>query len=381
MNNNIVILIGFFPDPRFVNRIRTEKQAGSVNLICWDKGYSKLPRPKEDGYKLYIITEKAKGDPIRRFLPYKLFASKAMKLLKQIAPLVIHVQNLDMLQIAVCYKKRYNLQTKIIYEVADLHTLVIDEQRTLIRKAAQKYLINKEKKYSCFYDRLVLTSEAFYTKYFHNIVSEDRVVIMPNMPDLSLLDGYVAKDHNADFTVGFIGGIRYKDQIRNLIEAGEATGIKVLLAGYEEGSDEIEQLCKNKPWVEWIGRFNFKERGAELYGKCDAMYAVYNADMENVRVALPNKLYEAAWCEIPLFVAKNTYLAELVDEWGTGIAVDHKSSADLINEINNLRNDRERYNKIVEHCREKKKTIDYHYYEDRLLNAVRDLMNEAKIQQ
>ena len=380
MNNNIVILIGFFPDPRFVNRIRTEKQAGTVNLICWDKGYSKLPRPVEDGYKLYVISEKAKGDPIRRFVPYKLFASRAMKLLKKIAPLVIHVQNLDMLQIAVRYKNRYNQHTKIIYEVADLHTLLIDEQKTLIRKIAQKYLINKENKYSQSYDRLVLTSEKFYTKYFHNLVPEGHVVFMPNMPDLSLLDSYVAKNHNDNFTVGFIGGIRYKEQIKNLIYAGEAAGIKIMIAGYEEGSDEIEQLCKSKPSVEWIGRFDFKDRGAELYGKCDAMYAVYNADMENVRVALPNKLYEAAWCEIPLIVAKNTYLAELVTEWGTGIAVDHKDGTNLLNEINSLKDDRERYSKIVENCREKKKTIDYHYYEGRLLNAVRDLMNEAQKQ-
>lgn len=380
MSNNIVILIGFFPDPRIMNRINAEKQVGLVHLICWDKEWNKLSKPVDNDFKSYIITEKAKGDPIRRYIPYKRFAFKATKLLRQIAPMVIHVQNLDMLQIAVRYKKHINPGVKIIYEVADLHTLVIDKQKGLIRKTAQAYLINKERKYSTQYDKLILTSEAFYSRYFRDFVSRDCVIFMPNMPDLSLLNNYIPKEHDVDFTVGYIGGIRYKRQMHNLIEASIATGVKLMIAGFEEGTDEIERACRNKPDIEWIGRFNFRERGSELYGRCDVMYAVYDADMENVRLALPNKLYEAAWCEIPLIVAKGTYLAQLVEEWGTGIAVNHVNSKELIQTIISLRDDKNRYKEIVTNCRKKKETINYQYYENQLIDAVRKMMNEAQNQ-
>ena len=103
----------------------------------------------------------------------------------------------------------------------------------------------------------------------------------------------------------------------------------MMFAGYEEEPQIIYETCKDRTDVDWYGRFNFDEKVAEMYGKCNVMYSVYDADMENVRVALPNKLYEAVYCEMPLIVAKGTYLEEVVNEWGVGVAVDHRSAEEL----------------------------------------------------
>ena len=88
------------------------------------------------------------------------------------------------------------------------------------------------------------------------------------------------------------------------------------------------------------------------------MYSVYDADMQNVRVALPNKLYEAVYCEIPLIVAKNTYLAQLVDEWGVGLAVDHKNKDELVEALHRLQSDQAIDKCIEQNCRGRKNEVD-----------------------
>jgi hypothetical protein len=115
-----------------------------------------------------------------------------------------------------------------------------------------------------------------------------------------------------------------------------------------------------------VGRFDFATQAAALYGKCDAMYSVYDADMHNVRVALPNKLYESVYCEMPLIVAKDTYLAEVVDQWGVGFAVDHRQPQELIALLEQLRDQRIPLEPIVENCRKRKMDIDLAVYNQKL---------------
>lgn len=149
-----------------------------------------------------------------------------------------------------------------------------------------------------------------------------------------------------------------------------------MFAGFENEPLEIEPICKADPNIEWVGRFDFNKQAAGLYGKCDVMYSVYDADMHNVRVALPNKLYEAVYCEMPLIVAKNTYLAQVVEEWGVGVAVDHKNVDELVNALNELRNNKNLREQIVENCRKHKNEIDLQKYNAQLKDKIAGLLGE-----
>ena len=151
----------------------------------------------------------------------------------------------------------------------------------------------------------------------------------------------------------------------------------MLIAGYEDQPNIIEPMCKEKPNIEWVGRFDFNKQAAELYGKCDVMYSVYDADMHNVRVALPNKLYEAVYCEMPLIVAKNTYLADTVEEWGVGMAVDHKSVDELAEVINELRENKALREQIAENCRKRKAELDLKIYNAQLQDKILRLLDET----
>ena len=376
MAKTIAILIGFLPNPRIYKRIDLEKQIGDVHLICWDRGNSMLQAPVDDGYKSHVMQVKAGGNPLKRLLPYQKFSKRANALLDQIQPDLIHVQGLDMLKIACAYKKRSTKPVHIIYEVADLHRLLVDHQTSLIAKLAQKYLRFTDRKLEKQYDLLVLTSMKYYDVYFNNFVPKNKVLYMPNVPDLSAFSSYQKKT-GGEFTVGYLGAVRYKQQMMNLIEAAERTGDHVLIAGYEDQPNIIEPMCQGKPSIEWVGRFDFNKQAATLYGKCDVMYSVYDADMHNVRVALPNKLYEAVYCEMPLIVAKNTYLAQVVEEWGVGVAVDHKSVDELADALKELRENAALREQIAENCRKHKDEIDLQKYNAQLKDKIVQILGQT----
>lgn len=365
MKKTIAILIGFLPDPRMTNRINLEKNIGDLHVICWNKGKNMLQIPKEDGYKLHVIDIEAGTDPIKRMIPYRKFSKKAGAILKKISPDLIDVQGLDMLKIASDYKRNAKKKVSIIYEVADLHRLIVDKQKDLIRKSVRRYLIYEDRKLERNYDKLLITSMAFNEKYFINFVDQNKIFYMPNVPDLSTFENF-RKKSEGPFTIGFIGSVRYKQQMKNLIDASQKGNFHVLIAGYEENSSEIEEYCKGKKNIEWIGPFNFNEEVAELYGKCDVIYSVYDADMKNVRVALPNKLYESVYCHLPLIVAKNTYLEETVREWGVGVGVNHHSVENLVEVVKRLQSDKNYYNRLSENCKNQINKVDLMYY-NRLL--------------
>ena len=376
MENTIAILIGFLPNPRIYKRIALEKQIGQVHLICWDRGNSMLQTPTEDGYSVHIIRVKAGGNPLKRLIPYYRFSKSANALLDTIQPDLIHVQGLDMLKIACAYQKRACKPVKIINEVADLHRLLVDHQKSPVAQIAQKYLRHTDRKLEKQYDLLILTSMKYYDAYFAGFIPKEKVLYIPNVPDLTAFDSY-SKKNCGNFTVGYIGSVRYKQQMMNLIEAVEQTGDYLLIAGYEDQPQIIEPMCQGKPAIKWVGRFDFNKQAAELYGKCDVMYSVYNADMHNVRVALPNKLYEAVYCEMPLIVAKNTYLAQIVEEWGVGVAVDHKSTDELVKVLNELREDKALREQIAENCKKHKDEIDLERYNQQLKEKIVGLLETA----
>lgn len=374
----IVILIGFLPEPRMMKRIELEKNIGELHVICWDRINNMQERPPENNFSAHIIARKVGTDPVKRMIPYVLFSRDALKLLREIQPSVIHVQSVDMLKIACSYQKESGQKVHIIYEIADLHRLLVDSQKNPVKLLLQKYLRYEDRHLEENYDVLLLTSMKYYESYFQNFVSREKVLYMPNVPDLTAFQDYHKKKSGEDFTVGYIGSVRYKNQMRNLIEAANRCRIHLLIAGFESEPVEIEPLCKADPNVEWIGRFDFNARAAELYGKCDVMYSVYDADMKNVRVALPNKLYESTYCEMPLIVAKDTYLAQMVEDWGVGIAVDHKSVDELAAVLCDLRDHPEKRAKIALNCRKHREELDLKMYNEQLKKRILTLLNTAE---
>lgn len=368
----ITFILGKYPDPRLQNRISTEKKVGRVSLICWDMGSVNFDF-LDDEVDIYPIKIKAnRTNPLKRLLPTIIFAVKAQKRLFKISPQILHVENVDMLFVAFLYYLFRRDKPKIIYEVADLHGLIINNPKSSGRKFI-KWILIKLEKYLCKkISILILTSNKFYEVYYRGFVSREKVLFIPNIPNLAAFSNY-RKKQGGKFTIGFIGAVRYKEQMKLLIDAAEGKGVDILIAGFAFDR-EIEAYCANKRYVIFYGKYDYNKDIANIYGQVDCVYSVYNADDNNVKVALPNKLYEAVYCELPIIVAKGTYLSELVERMGIGITVSHKSITDLENIIERISTDREYYERFVEACRKHKSDIDREKYDLKLLSKINGIL-------
>lgn len=366
---NIVFVLSHTPDPRMNKRINLLKGIYNVSLVFWNrdsKDFWKTSRMDIESKEIKIKT--IFTNPFKRFISTCRFTVKAIGYLRKKNPELIYTGNIDMLAVCCIYSFFKREKPKIIYEIADLHRFIIDDPKSAAKKMIRKLIILTEKILCRYVNVLVLTSEKFYDTYFKNMYPKDKMIFMPNMPELHPFASYRPKTDGA-FTVGFIGAVRYKEQMKMLIESAKKCGIKVLFAGAGI-DDEIAKICAEDENIEYYGSYDYDSEIAGLYGRVDCVFSVYNADMNNVKVALPNKLYEAIYCEIPIIVAKGTYLAELVEKMGVGVAVSHNDAAELEEVLIKLSTDKGFYNSLAEVCQRHKDYIDLSIYNKQLLNRI-----------
>ena len=230
---------------------------------------------------------------------------------------------------------------KIVYEVRDLHDILLKKHHG-IKQAIQHFLISSETRKLKYVSLMVITSDKFID-FYKNRIDLTKVIFIPNKPDLNCLAKYQKKEKK-DFTIGFIGKIRYFAQMDNLIAASVATSSKLFIAGSCDNKEYEKNLIDSKE-IDYFGPFLYSKDISTLYSNVDCIYCVYDSSSPNVRIALPNKLYECVFCILPLIVSKGTYLSEVVEHYGLGIAVDSNSPEELKEAIKRLR-DRSFYNGI-----------------------------------
>lgn len=365
--DSIVCLVSHFPDPLINKRLELLKQYYNVTILYNERGNSDFIRLNDVNYKKFSIKFE-NGKFIKRIFCLIKLKKEIKEVIQEINPKYIYAFRLDMLVMVLIngFKNK-----KIIYEVADLHNSIINNSKSLLKIIIRKVLYFIEKTSCKYINILSITSEKYYDVYFSKFISKEKVVFMPNIPNLDYFKNYKKQKHEK-FTIGFIGIVRYKKQMKMLIEAAEKTKINILFAGFSQDSD-IMNIAKEKKYIEYYGPYNYNDDIASLYSKCDCIYSVYDTKLNNVKYALPNKLYESIYCELPIIVSRNTYLSEIVNNLGVGVSVDSDSTDDLVDTINILKNDKNKYSKIVESCKKEKKNINMKYYNNLFIKKIKTI--------
>lgn len=360
----IMLLVSHYPDPLINKRLEMLKDKYEV-MICYIKrGNENFIKINNVKYNELDFTFE-NGKFFKRIFQLLKLKKEIKNIINEFEPKYIYAFRIDMLCLIV-----YNgfKNKKIIYEVADLHNLIINDSKNIIKRIVKNILFSIEKNACKSIDILSITSEKFYDVYFSKFIPKEKMVFMPNLPNLHYFEKY-EKNQNKQFTIGFIGVVRYKEQMKMLIEAAEKTDVKVLFAGIAN-DDEIMNLAKNKTFIDYYGPYNYNKEIAKLYSMCDCIYSVYDTKLNNVKYALPNKLYESIYCELPILVASNTYLSEIVNDLNVGLSVDSGSVDNLCEKINLLKNDKKIYDGIVKCCRNNKETIDMSIYNREFLEKI-----------
>ena len=349
----VCFLLTHVPDPRTNKRIACFKEQGfSTSVICTRRKIQDIYEPEfqDVPHYIYNINLPSAKHLVKRAIMSQHFKSIAIKKLKEIKPDIIYTEGLDLLLIAREYKKRNTV--KIYFECADLRENFIKKSTSFVPKMVTSILLHEEKVAFKSVNYLVVTSPKFYDVHFKELIDKEHMLYIPNAPDLSAFNDYKRKK-DGKFTVGFIGGVRYIRQMKMLVDAAEIAGCNVLFAGAGGNSEDFIQIknyCEKKEFVNFSGKYNYQQDISKLYGEVDCVYAVYDASNPNVCIALPNKLYESIVCELPIIVAKNTYLSEIVTELGVGVSIDYLSTDELAEQLHKLMYDKSFYTEICNNC-------------------------------
>ncbi len=369
----IVFLLTNIPNPRINKRIKAFSEFAEVHVVCFRRtNMDVYPLVRISGVQYHIrdMVIPSMKHVVKRLMALVNYLRFSKICLKQIRPNLVYLCGLDNLLVASISISR---EAKICYEVADLRESYTNRDKLSLRGLFDSTIRMLEKCLSRKVSFLTVTSIKFYDTYYYKLFSRNQVIEVPNMPNLEAFRDYKPK-HGGEFTIGFVGAIRYIEQMKMLVDAAEEADIKVIFSGASlDKGNALLAYCKDKPWVRFTGRYDFMKDIADIYSRLDCVYSVYDAANFNVRIALPNKLYEAVVAELPIIVANNTYLGELVTEWGTGVTVDYDNKAELVDILKRLKQKDGYYQQMVENCRCKKADINVSMYLDQLCERIKKL--------
>lgn len=210
--------------------------------------------------------------------------------------------------------------TPLVYEIGDLRLL---EARGIQMRGAQTLERQIVKRAAV----VILTSPSF-EDYYERLHpgSGSKVVVAENR--LPFIFGRMSRPQARAFArplrIAFVGLLRYPRTLLPVIDAVAARAGEFEMHVFGDGPlrEVIEQRAVRHSNVTYHGPFRNPDDLADIYSRIDLNYVIYDNADANVRLAIPNKLYESAFFGVPLVVAARTNLAVRVNSLRIGFEVE-----------------------------------------------------------
>ncbi len=340
MQNNLLFFISHQPNPRFIKQINYLADEFNVSVIYLNRStLANLNHNIDKRVKLYEIANIIDGNYLHRIGIYLKSIKKLHLLLLQINPTHIIINNIDILFFLLLagYKKE---SAQITLEISDLkkYTFSINLISKLLRYL-DKLVLDK------YIQKLIVTSPKFYDFYFSHKF-HGPVFVLENKPLKTMMPPNIPKQYNDKLTIGIVGLLLDGKPHKTLFEyAITHNNIEIVIYGkghYEEQAKFYSDHYEN---IHYFGAYDFFKDISSIYASIDILYMPYdttNNDL-NINFALPNKLYEAMYFQVPVITSKNTYLFERVQALDIGYGVNCCVTEDIENVLNNFKTHREEF--------------------------------------
>ncbi|GHT69694.1 hypothetical protein FACS1894110_19670 [Spirochaetia bacterium] len=211
-------------------------------------------------------------------------------------------------------------------------------------------------------DKIYVTSPAFKDYLINKYNIRNNIEIVENkLIRKSFLSmekpHFRTLEYGEIFTIGIIGFLCYPNILWFMNEyIKNDNRFRICLFGDGPLLDDLEYFI-NKNQIKYFGTFKYPDDLENIYKQTDLSFIMYNSNILNVRLALPNKLYESMFFKRPVLVTKNTFLAEKVSKYGIGFCWNQNEMADLIEYLNS-REFIQEYNSLKDNF-ETIKELDY----------------------
>jgi len=310
-------------DPRVIKEADSLTAAGyRVTVLAWDRGGDtpeQLVMP--GGWMLERVGRPTShGAGIRNLDAYRDYWREATRRTVALGADAVHCHNLDTVPIGLAVGCRTGHRVSL---VADFHE-VYRESRALPQRGAAGVLARTAARLlellTIRKAALLITAVDSQVDYYRDLGARD-VLVIDNAPDAGRYTPVVRDE--PEFVVSFIGQKRLLSALENLMFAVQRLpSVRALLVGGGPAQTDVERIAHEMERVEVSGRIE-PDAIPELYRRCDAVYACYDADLFHWRTAFPVKVMEAMACALPVVVTEGTYIGDYVEAHGLGFAVDH----------------------------------------------------------
>ncbi|WP_214228896.1 hypothetical protein [Pedobacter sp. B4-66] len=329
----ILILLPVDSQPRFIKRINLLKDEHEVTVAYQQRDYFKK-NSIPDGCKKVILGKVENKKYHKRIFKIFNYYSKIKGLNEKFD--VIYAFSFDLLIISMFFKCKFR-----IYEIGDLRRVKLK-----IFDVLNKYLLSKQ-------DQIIVTSYKFgqYLNEKYDVQPSKIKVLENKLEYKSFKDitpGLIKSSNK--IKIGVIGLLRYQ-QILDLLDAVAQSPERFEIHIYGSGTllNRILPFIDNKTFF-YYGEFKYPNDLEAIYADIDFNFVMYDSTDLNVRLALPNKLYESIYFNVPIIVSSNTYLSEKVLEYGVGISWDINNISKLPGNLIELASTT-KYQELIDSCK------------------------------
>ena len=327
----ILFLLSHQPNPRFIKQINYLSIRHKVWVVHFYRDYIKdLSSEYQDNCQENIEIGKIENGN---------FISRAFKLLLAIPTLnkainglkfdILVSENFDTLiffKLASFFKKN---KPKIVIEISDLL------KHHSANKVQHRFLRAIEKVVFRSIDKLILTSDRFYSYHYFKVYKKN-YFLLENKPLLNSLPSRINKFKNNKVVIGIVGLLLQGRPYKTLFDviAGDDR-FEVNIYGMGKFESLVEGYANKFTNIKYYGPYNLFKDSARIYASIDILYMPYDTNDFNVKLALPNKLYEAMFFKVPIITSKDTYLGEIVNYYRIGYCVRCCDKEDLLKILTN----------------------------------------------
>lgn len=364
----ILVLYGNRPQPLVFGMAALAQQASGrpVELLYLDDQESKVSIPLAARFQtmsLVRIRGKRGGSAFQRVSNGLLCIARFVKSIRRKRPHAVHAWNFDML-LAALMARITGRKFKILYTMQDTREWMISPFVRPIERWAYRAV-----------SLVFVTSRGFENhllRRFRLIPQKKRVVYTPNVPCADEFPDVVRHHSHNDFTIGYFGFIRGREALETLVTAAEVARsngvvVRLLFAGIGTETDFVRQTAEEKDFVQFLGPYKHEDIGS-LYAQVDALYAIYDQSYDK-RIHLAYRICESINCGLPIIVAEDTHMAEVVAEYDVGVAVRFDDSEQLAAAVQELAGSPDRRKEIAENCKHARPDFVFETYEGTIRQA------------
>ena len=366
----LLVLSAHIPDPRIIKRLNSlNKFFDESHLLYWERDFGNgFSFPKIEGVISESISTTSNPSLVKRIFENRSLREKTVNKILTYGPDVIYISGVELLW--AIKKAPFKRKPIIILEIADLPANTHISKLGFFGKFVEKILINVVKEVPDYY---VITSPGFYHGYYERYgFDKNKFFVFENVPPKDIFKTFEINPEKImdkeKLVIGYIGAVAYYSSLRTLFEACKnIQNVEIVVAGKGPDSEKVEREAKKYRNVKVLGRYNYEQDISRLYSMVDVVYSLYNTDNYNVKLALPNKLYESIVCGKPIIVARGTYLEEYVKKLGVGFSAPYNDVEALRALIEDINNDRKKLSDISRKCVEIRNDYFYESIEEEFI--------------